>query len=189
MSNGKNHIADKETLDAVNGKVGSSGDGISGTSLFAKINKLLGTVADHVAEWTSARAANIDNLDAAISGRAPANTALSNAVWTNTRAGYLDKLNSGVPITSMPSVIKSVQRGIITIPGESTEASATLTKSVNLNKAVVLYGGSIGGASGLTDYPGYWDARLALAANKVTVTRAYSYGYKATVSYQVLEFA
>ena len=186
MSNGKNHIADKETLDAVNGKVGSSGDGISGTSLFAKINKLLGTVADHVAEWTSARAANIDNLDAAISTRAPANTALSNAVWTNTRAGYLDKLNSGVPVTSMPSVIKSVQRGIITIPAKGKEASATLTQSVNLNKAVVLYGGSIGGEGN----PGSWDAQLVLAAaNKVTVARAYAPGYTATVPYQVLEFA
>ena len=131
----------------------------------------------------------MDNLDAKISTRAPANTALSNAVWTNTRAGYLDKLNSGVPITSMPSVIKSVQRGIITIPGESKEASATLTQSVNLNKAVVLYGGSIcAGRTG--DGPGLWDARLVLAAaNNVTVTRAYASSYAATVPYQVLEFA
>ena len=118
-------------------------------------------------------------------------SALSTAQWTNARAGYLDKLNSGVPITSMPSVIKSVQRGIITIPANSKEASATLTQSVNLNKAVVLYGGSIyDGGSTSNDYPGYWDARLVLAAaNKVTVTRAYGASYTAIVPYQVLEFA
>ena len=50
-----------------------------------------------------------------------------------------------------------------------------LTRSVNLNKAVVLYGGSITDDShnNYYDYPGNWDARLVLAAaNKVTVTRA-----------------
>lgn len=34
--------------------------------------------------------APLTNLDAAVSSRAPASTALSNAVWTNTKAGYLD---------------------------------------------------------------------------------------------------
>ena len=180
-----------QTVDEINSKIGSSGDASSLASVFAKLNSLIATLGDHVAAWTAARAAKMDNLDAKISTRAPANTALSNAVWTNTRAGYLDKLNSGVPITSMPSVIKSVQRGIITIPSESKEASATLTQSVNLNKAVVLYGGSIYGSdSTSSDYPGFWDARLVLAAaNKVTVTRAYASSYTATVPYQVLEFA
>lgn len=46
------------------------------------------------AVWTNARAAALDNLDAKISSRAPASTALSNAVWTNARAGYLDSLVS-----------------------------------------------------------------------------------------------
>ena len=35
----------------------------------------------------------LDNLNATISSRAPAATALSNADWTSTRAGRLDKLN------------------------------------------------------------------------------------------------
>jgi len=39
---------------------------------------------------TSARAAKIDNLDAAVTTRAAASTALSNAVWTDARAGKLD---------------------------------------------------------------------------------------------------
>lgn len=90
----KEYLADKPTLDEVNSKVGTTGDAASGTSLFAKVNNLLNTLANHVAAWTSARAAKMDNLDAAISSRAPASTALSTAQWTNTRAGYLDKLNN-----------------------------------------------------------------------------------------------
>jgi hypothetical protein len=39
---------------------------------------------------------NLSRLDANVSSRAPANTALSNAVWTNARAGFLDELNGGV---------------------------------------------------------------------------------------------
>jgi hypothetical protein len=39
--------------------------------------------------------ANIANLDAAITSRAPASTALSSSTWTAARAGYLDKLNVG----------------------------------------------------------------------------------------------
>lgn len=94
MSDGRTHIADKDTLDSVNSKVGTAEDAASGISLFAKINSLLNTLANHVAAWTSTRAAKLDNLDAAISSRASASTALSTAQWTNARAGYLDKLNN-----------------------------------------------------------------------------------------------
>ncbi len=181
MSNGKNHIADKETLDAVNGKVGSSGDGISGTSLFAKINKLLGAVADHVAEWTSARAANIDNLDAAISGRAPANTALSNAVWTNTRAGYLDKLNSGVAVASLSGkIIKSVQRGIGV--GDITISAVNLQKSL-----LIISGSSAKDEGGKTSPEPAW-GRIV---NSTTIRLAcsnYTSSYPGLVPWQVIEF-
>lgn len=39
---------------------------------------------------TSTRATNLDNLDATVSSRSAASTALSNAVWTDARAGKLD---------------------------------------------------------------------------------------------------
>ena len=42
------------------------------------------------ATWTDARAGKVDNLDAAVSTRAPSSTALSTATWTATKAGYLD---------------------------------------------------------------------------------------------------
>ena len=63
-------IADKATLDAaktaidtVNTKVGVTGDtGGSATagSIFAKLNALITSFASHVASWTAARAANLD---------------------------------------------------------------------------------------------------------------------------------
>lgn len=194
MSNGKNHIADKETLDEVNDKVGSSGDGISGTSLFAKINKLLGAVADHVAEWTSARAANIDNLDAAISGRAPANTALSNAVWTNTRAGYLDKLNSGVAVASLSGkIIKSVQRGTISLSLKDTnEASAKATiNSINTAKAVIIGGNGVR-AGGSDDTHRVEQVTLEITNGTTITAKCAGYGgtYSGTsyIPWQVIEF-
>lgn len=47
-------------------------------------------------QWTNTRATNLDNLDAAVSTRAAAATALSNATWTNTRAGLIDNLDTTV---------------------------------------------------------------------------------------------
>lgn len=47
-------------------------------------------------DYTTARAAKIDNLDTTISSRAPAATALSTAIWTNTRAGNLDNIDATI---------------------------------------------------------------------------------------------
>ena len=46
--------------------------------------------------WTDERAAKLDNLDATISSRAPAATALSNLVWTDARAAKLDNLDATI---------------------------------------------------------------------------------------------
>ena len=87
------------------------------------------------------------------------------------------------------SMIKSVQRGIITIAASATEGTATLAQAVNMSKAVVLFGGSICGHDGSASSSD-WDARLVLSANnKVSAARAYSTSYTAIVPYQVLEFA
>jgi hypothetical protein len=77
-------IADKTTLDSVNTKVGATGDAANASgSIFARLAEMLTN------RLTAARAAF---LDVAISSRAAAATALSNAQWTNTRAGYLDDI-------------------------------------------------------------------------------------------------
>ena len=55
---------------------------------------LPGKVKTLIDRLTSTRATNLDNLDAAITTRAAASTALSSATWTGTRAGYIDLLNT-----------------------------------------------------------------------------------------------
>ena len=92
----KTYIADKDTLDAVNGKIGTKDDAPSPNpiSLFAGIKQLLNGLSDHMVSWTGDRAVKVDYLDTTVGSRAPANTALSTAQWTNARAGYLDKLNN-----------------------------------------------------------------------------------------------
>jgi len=55
----------------------------------------LKTISDFLTvNWTIARAAKVDNLDAAISTRAPSSTALSTATWTSTRAAKLDTIET-----------------------------------------------------------------------------------------------
>jgi len=49
----------------------------------------LKTLLDRI---TTARAANLDNIDAAVSSRAPSATALSTATWTNARAANIDEI-------------------------------------------------------------------------------------------------
>lgn len=81
------------------------------------------------------------------------------------------------------SMVKSVQRGTITIPVNGYSATATIT-AVNMNKAVVIYGG----------YDGYvlnqYDVKLDLT-NSTTVTASSKSKFtmnNADVPYQVIEF-
>lgn len=57
----------------------------------------LKTISDHLTtNLSTTRAAKVDNLDAAISTRAPASTALTNATWTNARAEKIDTLETKI---------------------------------------------------------------------------------------------
>ena len=56
----------------------------------------LDSINPAVTGWNSTRAGYVDRLDAAVSTRAPASTALSNATWTDARAGYQDRLDTTV---------------------------------------------------------------------------------------------
>ena len=55
---------------------------------------LPGKVKTLLDRLTATRAGYLDNLDAAVTTRAPASTALSSATYTSARAGYLDKINT-----------------------------------------------------------------------------------------------
>ena len=68
-------------------------------TMLAGVPGKLKTMLDRL---TSTRAANLDNLNATISSRAAASTALSNAVWTDTRAGKLDLLPLVDPASESP---------------------------------------------------------------------------------------
>ena len=91
---------------------------------------------------TSTRASNLDNLDGAVSSRAPASTALSSSVWTGTKAGYVDTAISGrasqSSVDAIPtSPIKSVQRGVATV-ADTAPHNVTIS-SVDLGKSVLTF--------------------------------------------------
>jgi hypothetical protein len=76
------------------------------------------------------------DIDAAISSRAPASTALSTVNWTMARAGYLDNLNVGGPVASHADV---ASLSIPTVAQISTGVWQDLTTSMDFGTA-----GSIG---------------------------------------------
>jgi hypothetical protein len=82
------------------------------------------------------------------------------------------------------SPIKSIQRGTITIAGNNTSATATIS-SVNTSKSMVSFLGSNTGGSGL-----FLLGRVGLTnATTVTATKHSTEGVSETVvSYEVIEF-
>lgn len=153
----------------------------------------LTTTALSNATWSDARAGKIDNLDAAISTRAPSSTALSTATWTPTKAGYLDAAISSRStltandvwgagtrtLTALPSVIKSYQTGFAASDnngtGEDEKYNDITISSVDINKCIVIINDHIGsGATG----------RLTSNTNlRISATRGIS------MRWQVIEFA
>lgn len=109
---------------------------------------------------------------------------------TATRAGYLDKLNSGVPVSSLTGkIVKSIQRGTVIIEIGETEATAMISR-VDVNKAIVVFSGSsIERFSGGNDYLVISAmARLTLESDtQIKAVRYFGSG-KTTVPYQVIEF-
>lgn len=130
----KIYIADKITLDSVNTKVGSSGDtGATTTtgSLFAKINSLTSRVAAFVANWTEARAAKVDNLDAAVSSRQSEANASTRYNTLNTNTG----VNNTASATGTLS--QKLSHAINTVNTRQSEAdAATRYNQLNTNTAI-----------------------------------------------------
>lgn len=82
-------------------------------------------LATLITRLTSGRASNLDNLDATISSRAPAATALSTAQWTNTRAANLDNLDASVSSRSTQTSVNNVQTDVTTLLTRLTSGRAT----------------------------------------------------------------
>lgn len=90
----------------------------------------LKSISDYLTtNWTTTRAAKIDNLDAAVTTRAAASTALSTATWSGTLAAKLEN-------TIQTSVVASIQNGSHTDSG-GTIVNTTIT-AVNLSKSIVI---------------------------------------------------
>lgn len=129
---------------------------------------------------SATRCAKIDNLDAAMSTRAAAATALSSATWTAARAGYLEKLNA---TPGIPGTLKSVQRGVISMASGDSTKSATIA-SVDTGKAVLtLLGTAPSGTSITIPAPAYLELTSA-----TTITAKKTYTDKGVaVAWQVAE--
>ena len=142
-----------------------------------KLKTLLG-------RFTATRAAALDSLDASITSRAPAATAVSNAVLTDVRVAYLDNLSAA------PLRIKSIQRGVINIfSGAGTATGTTTITAVNPAKTELRLLGYNGYR---TDTGELWNepasVRLA-SATSVLAQRSTSYDVISTsVSWELTEY-
>ncbi len=90
---------------------------------------IAGYVDELESRLTATRAAKIDNLDATISSRASATTALTNATWTDVKAGHLDSSISAVSavlsgITNLANWLRALMR--------SDTANVTAKTEINL---------------------------------------------------------
>lgn len=147
---------------------------------------LPGRVKTLLDRLTSTRAGYLDNLDAAISTRAAASSALSTATWTSTKAGYLD-----AAVTSRMGSIKTLSYDSIdvTLSGNSSASNTKTITSVDTSKTVVFFGGFTGQLNSNVPMSG-----AVKLTNSTTVT---AYGYAGisgaytgtiTVYYVLVEF-
>lgn len=119
-----------------------------------------GRLAAVLGRLTQSRADKLDNLDAAITTRAPASTALSIAQWTNARALLLDNLAS-----LLTGVVNSIQTGYASAPtssgsGEDTAYADVMVSAVTVAKAFPLI--LVADAQSTSKF---WTARLTSTTN------------------------
>lgn len=128
---------------------------------------------------TATRAGNLDNLDAAVTTRAPASTALSTSTWTGTLATDLATISSGA--SAFTGIVNSIQYGSITISTTGISGTATIT-AVNVNKSVLIHLGQKVSVAGQ-------DMNITLTnTTTVTANRSYQSSGDSTVRFCVLEF-
>lgn len=164
----KVYIADKQTLDDIKAKVGSTNDtGGSATSgsIFAKINSLISTFASHVAGWTAARAAKMDNLDVKVSTMQTEEMAATRytALFNKASEAVTAANNSGVSI-------KSVQRGVMPATSDLTDVYSIALSTVNPAKCVVSFENRVYSGVNTSFGPLF----ISLTSNELTVRRPLS---------------
>ena len=127
-------------------------------------------------------------LDATISSRAPASTALTNAVWTNARANKLDQLDllDATISSRLATAVKSVQRGTFSFGTSSLDITIA---AVDTAKALVDVQPGQGWAGG--SYGAYLSLPYGVLINATTLRIYYpnsSSGPICAGSWQVVEF-
>jgi hypothetical protein len=127
---------------------------------------LPGKVKTLIDRLTSTRATNLDNLDAAITTRAAAATALSSATWTGTRAGYIDLLNTHLDANT----------GIMLPKFQLLTSGTTWTRPANIIDNLVLVSAIAGGEAVTTGSRG---------GTGGSFIQRYPYTAGATVSYSI----
>ena len=94
---------------------------------------LPGRVSALLGRLTETRANNLDRLDAAVTSRAPAGSALSNLVWTDAIAAKLSAMHVETPPTALPApwILPSgvTYAGSETIPPTSGSFSVAYSRS------------------------------------------------------------
>ncbi len=121
-----------------------------------------------------------DQLDADVSTRAPASTALSNALWDSAKAAKLAQLDAA--ISSRLGSIKSIQRGSITLTG--TYNTATVT-AVTTAKAMLMF---LGARSTDTFGENTGECTLELVNSTTVAAERETSGGTAYVHWQLVEF-
>jgi len=162
----KVYIADKETLDEINVKIGKTNDAptssISTGSLFAKINYLVSSIASYLL--------NIYNYVIKIG----ATTDTGGSTTTGTIMGKLNSLQNN-------GAIKSIQRG--TIQGDAVERTRSiLINPVSVNKTVIILSGSFdqsGSGSYNVNYKDFNGNSFVIYANRT---------FTQEVSWQAVEY-
>lgn len=148
-------IADKQTLDDVSTKVGSTnntGGTASAGTIFGKLNAIISNIASHVANWTAARAAKVDNLDATVSSRQSEknaydrynilneNTGINNtASATGTLSQKLSHIINTVATRESDADATNRYYQLNTNTGVNNTASATGTLSQKLSHIINLF--------------------------------------------------
>ena len=151
----KVYLADKTTLDLVNNKIGStsSDTGTATTgSVFGKLNSIISSIASFVANWTAARAAKVDNLDAKVSSMESESDAVIRYSNLNTNTGVNNTASAtGTLSQKLSHIINTVATresdadavvrysNLNTNTGVNNTASATGTLSQKLSHIINLF--------------------------------------------------
>lgn len=149
----KIYLADKQTLDMINAKIGDTTNGggsASAGTLMGKLNAVITSIASHVANWTAARAAN---LDAAISSRQSETNAASRYNTLNSNTAVNNTASATGSLSQKLSHIISLLAGN-TVKHKSTKlailsaAGGTATTVLNITGAGEIIAIYTGGENG-----------------------------------------